>query len=207
MNLMKTIFLFFLANALACDEGIEKERHLFYLHGRIIELQGKNAISERFGSYEYDAIIDQLEEVVAYVHHEIRPAEVDFQAYCQKVSGQIDHLISSGVSPGQIIVLGASKGAVMAMQISAMNEEEINYVLLGANNDYLEQEQNWSLHGRILGIYEHSDDLAGKNYQYWMDRSSDAIAFEQLELNTGLGHGFIYQPLSDWLDPLKKWIK
>lgn len=183
------------------------EHHLFYLHGRIIELQGIKAISPQFGPYEYERIVDSLNSIAKNVYAEVREDPVDFYAYCSHISEEIDLLIKQGVLPQNITILGASKGAVMAMQISNDSPHPINYVLLGANNDYIEQENDWSLHGRILGIYERSDSLAGKNYQHWIDRSSGTMDFVQMELQTNLGHGFIYQPLSEWLNPLKEWME
>jgi hypothetical protein len=37
-----------------------KARYLFYLHGRILEIQGRKAVSPDFGAYEYDAILAAL---------------------------------------------------------------------------------------------------------------------------------------------------
>ena len=170
-------------------------------------MQGMNAVSEEFGAYRYQEIIDSLESTGAEIYNEIRTEETDFDGFSKRVSRQIDSLISKGVNPGDITVIGASKGAVMAMHISDINDNPVNYILLGANNDYIERENDWNLHGNVLGIYEKSDSLAGKNYQYWIDKSDRASQFEQLEINTGLGHGFLYSPLKEWLDPAKKWMR
>lgn len=192
---------------MGCQSSHPEKKHIFYLHGRIIELQGINAVSEEFGEYKYQAIIDSLAYTGAEIHKEIRTEETGFDYFSRKVSLQIDSLISKGVEPKNITVIGASKGAVMAMNISDMNDNPINYILLGANNDYIERENDWNLHGNVLGIYEKSDSLAGKNYQYWIDKSSRANSFKQLEINTGLGHGFLYSPLKEWLNPAKRWIE
>lgn len=205
---MKQQFIFFVSIFLlvGCQGEKEIERHLFYLHGRIIEVQGINAVSDQFGTYMYTAIIDSLQATGATVHHEVRTQETDFQSFCGKTSAQVDSLIEAGVPPGHITVLGASKGAVMAMNIADMNTNAINYILLAANNDYIERENDWNLHGNILGIYEQSDLLAGKDYQYWIKTSTNALSFEQQKINTGLGHGFLYQPLPVWLNPVKEWM-
>ena len=39
-------------------------RYLFYLHGRIVEDQGANAVSPDYGRYEYSAIVSQLADVL-----------------------------------------------------------------------------------------------------------------------------------------------
>ncbi len=109
--------------------------------------------------------------------------------------------------PENISITGASKGSVMAMRVSDINQYQINYVLLGANNNYIEENYNWYLKGRILGIYEKSDSLAGKDYQFWIDRSKGAQEFMQLEIDTGLNHGFIYNPINEWIEPTTEWIE
>jgi len=206
MKLVKIILTGLLLLNFACSSIPKEAQHLFYLHGRIIELQGINAVSPQFGPYEYERIIDSLYSLADHIHAEVRTDTTNFYAFCVQVSQQIDRLINEGIAPTNITVVGASKGAVMAMQISNDNPQPINYVLLAANNDYIEQANNWSLHGRILGIYEASDQLAGKDYQYWIDRSEEALVFEQLQLQTGLGHGFLYQQMTEWLQPLKSWL-
>lgn len=189
-----------------CSQKKPMERHLFYLHGRIIETQGIKAYSEKFGRYEYQSIIDTLKNFGLTIHNEIRTEKTIFEKFCYDTSNQIDSLIKLGIKPQYITVVGASKGGVMAMYISHINQNPINYVLLGANNNQIETENNWSLNGNILGIYEISDSIAGKSYEYWIKNSPKATKFEQLELNTGLGHGFLYKPLQEWVNPLKNWI-
>ena len=181
-------------------------KHVFYLHGMIIEVQGVNAVSDVFGPYKYEDIIDSLKSSGYEVHSEVRTTKTDFSAFCNKVSQQVGQLINDGVAPGDISVIGASKGAMMAMQISSSTTHPINYILLGANSDRTEKNFDWKLHGRILGIYEQSDTVAGKDYSYWIERSSDAKEFQQLKINTGLGHGFLYRPINAWLGPAKDWI-
>lgn len=181
-------------------------KHVFYLHGMIIEVQGVNAVSDVFGPYKYLDIIDALEATGYSVHSEVRTTKTNFNAFCEKVSQQITQLINEGVRPQDISVIGASKGAMMAMQISDINEHPVNYILLGANSDRTETTFNWKLHGRILGIYEQSDTVAGKDYSYWIGRSSEAKEFQQLKINTGLGHGFLYRPIKEWLGPAKDWM-
>ncbi|WP_170110405.1 alpha/beta hydrolase [Flavilitoribacter nigricans] len=196
--------LFFMTLLAACQRG---EKHIFYLHGRIIEDQGVNAVSEQFGPYRFHDIIDSLQATGAVFHYELRTPETDFNEFTARVSGQIDSLIAAGINPYNITVIGASKGAVMTMRISHLNTHPVNYVLLGANNDYVEREFDWTLHGRILGIYEASDELAGKNYRYWIERSAGTAHFEELLIETGLGHGFLYRPIDAWLVPAKNWME
>jgi len=64
----------------------------------------------------------------------------------------------------------------------------------------------WKFHGQVLCIYDLSDTIAGKNYDYWENKENFTTKFEQIELKTNLGHDFIYKPLSVWVEPTQKWI-
>ena len=201
------LFIFFLVAITfsSCNAQLPT-KHIFYLHGRIIEQQGKNAVSEQYGKYELDSIIAALKVENGIVHAEIRNSNVDYKLYALKVSKQIDELIKSGVEAKNITVIGASKGAIIACNISSLNPNEINYVFLAGNNDYQEMNNDWKFHGQVLCIYDSSDEIAGKNYDYWKNKENFTTKFEQIELKTNLGHGFIYKPLNVWLEPTQKWI-
>lgn len=201
------LFIFFLVAITfsSCNAQLPT-KHIFYLHGRIIEQQGKNGVSEQYGKYELDNIIAALKVENGIVHAEIRNSNVDYKLYAIKVSKQIDELIKSGVEAKNITVIGASKGAIIACNISSLNTNEINYVFLAGNNDYQEMNNDWKFHGQVLCFYDLSDTIAGKNYDYWKNKENFTIKFEQIELKTNLGHGFIYKPLSVWVEPTKNWI-
>jgi esterase/lipase len=200
------LLIWLIGTTLSCQQS-KAMKHVFYLHGMIVSVQGIHAVSEEFGPYEYESIIDALHEAGYEVHAEVRTTQTDFDAFCRRISGQIDQLVSEGTSPRDITVIGASMGGLMAMQISDLNTHPVNYVLLGANSDRNEKNYDWHLHGRILGIYEASDQIAGKEYTYWIDRSPEAEAFEQKQIHTGLGHGFLYTPHEAWMGPTREWIQ
>ena len=201
------LFIFFLVAITfsSCNAQLPT-KHIFYLHGRIIEQQGKNAISEQYGKYELDSIITALKVENGIVHAEIRNSNVDYKLYAEKVSKQIDELLESGIEAKNITVIGASKGAIIACNISSLNTNAINYVFLAGNNDYQEMNNDWKFHGQVLCIYDSSDEIAGKNYDYWKAKDNFTTKFEQIELKTNLGHGFLYKPLNVWMEPTKKWI-
>lgn len=205
MNILYQLSVLFLL--ISCSQKQESMKHIFYLHGMIIEIQGIKAVSPQFGAYEYTAIIDSLKTTGAEVHAEVRTDKTDFYEFGKKISKEIDELIAKGVSPSDITVIGASKGGMIAMYISDLNTNNVNYVLLGSSSDYSQKTFDFNLHGNILGIYEKSDDVAGNDYQHWIDKSTNAKSFEQLQINTGLGHGFLYTPNKAWLDPARKMIK
>jgi len=205
MNLKTIYIVLIFIIATDCNAQLPT-KHIFYLHGRIIEQQGENAISEQYGKYELDSIIAALKVENGIVHAEIRNSNVDYKLYALKVSKQIDELIKSGVEAKNITVIGASKGAIIACNISSLNTNAINYVFLAGNNDYQEMNNEWKFHGQVLCIYDSSDEIAGKNYDYWKAKDNLTTKFEQIELKTNLGHGFLYKPLSVWVEATKKWI-
>lgn len=201
-----TLLIIYLG-VLSCGSKPNNKTHLFYLHGKIVQEQGIDAFSEKFGKYEYSEIIDSLSIIGDYVHAEIRKPSTQFDKFCIHISQQIDSLIAHKVEPKDIYLIGASMGGVMAMQISTLNTNPVNYILLGANNESIENELNFDLHGRVLGIYEKSDSICNRNYQYWIDHCEKVIEFNQLQINSGLGHGFLYRPIQEWLIPIKKMVR
>lgn len=199
------VFIFLSVSCLS-QNGNQATKHIIYLHGKIIEDHGKDAFSELFGTYELDSIVAQLKVPNSIVHCELRTTDADLARYAEEVSKQIDSLIDIGTEPVNITVVGASKGAIIASIVSDQNDNPVNYVLLAGNNQYQEQNNDWKFHGQILAIYESSDEIAGKNYSFWKERENHATRFEQIETHTGLGHGFLYKPLDEWIQPTKKWV-
>ncbi|MEZ4879159.1 MAG: hypothetical protein R2801_03190 [Chitinophagales bacterium] len=176
------------------------------MHGRIIEIQGKNAVSEQYGKYEFDSIVNALKIPNAKVIAAIRNENVDYLAYANKISQSIDSLVSAGIKPKNITIIGASKGAIIASNISNINKHSVNYILLAGNNDFQELNNDWKFHGQVLCFYDDSDTIAGKNYDYWKNKPNYTTKFEQIKIDKNLGHGFLYQPYKEWIEPSKKWI-
>lgn len=201
------VFGVFFTLLLGCATNAQNnKKYIYYLHGRIIEIQGKNAISEEYGKYEFDSIVTALSDSDHIVIAEVRTENVDYIDYANKVSKEIDSLITTGIQPTNITVIGASKGAIIASHISNKNLNPVNYVLLAGNNEYQEKNNEWKFHGQVLCFYDLSDTIAGGNYDYWINRENYTNKFEQIELKTHLGHGFLYKPLKEWIEPTRKWI-
>lgn len=108
--------------------------YLFYLHGRIIEDQGLSAVSPEYGQYMYAEILGVLESHGFVVISEERKSGTDASAYVERVAAQVEDLLSLGVPPGSITVVGASKGAAITVEVShLLANSEVNYVLLALN--------------------------------------------------------------------------
>jgi len=196
---------------LACSNqspSISKEsppRYLFYLHGRIIEEQGIHAVSEQFGQYEYTAILDTLEQHQFTVISEARPRNTDINTYANKLTKEVSKLINTGIPPENITILGASKGAVIAMvTASQLGNPKVNFVLLGNCNEWVVNNMDINLHGNILSIYEETDSFGG-TCEDIIEKSTGIQAFKEIPLHTKLGHGFLYRPLKEWVRPTVDW--
>jgi hypothetical protein len=185
-------------------------RYLFYLHGKIIEDQGLPAISPEYGEYEYAAILEALAAGGYVVISEQRTADTDGMEYAHRVAGQVTMLLTAGVPPEAITVVGASKGAGIVIYVSHfLANGKINYVLLSICSPDTVQEliQNEiGLYGNVLSIYDASDALAG-SCQALFDYSEDKgiCQAEELVLQLCSGHGMLYQPLDEWVQPTLDW--
>jgi len=183
------------------------EKYIFYLHGAIIESQGINAISPYWGRYEYIAILDTLRSYGYNVISEARPQNTDKSEYADKIAKEISALLASGVSPEDIIVVGASAGGSIAVDISIrVKNSKTKYAVLGVCRwaswkAYLHENK---LCGNFLSIYESSDSY-GSCEGYFNEQ--DCISgYKEIKLNMNNGHGFLYKPYREWIHPLVKWI-
>jgi hypothetical protein len=185
-------------------------KFIFYLHGKIIEDQGLPAISPEYGEYQYEEILRALQSYGFVVISEQRSRNADATEYARNVISQIDDLLRSEVPGGSITVVGASKGAAIAMLVSnLLANSEVNYVLLGACNpptvDQLRQ-QGVSLYGNVLAIYDSSDGYAGScDGLFSLSEGKGLGHRSELVVHVGTGHGILYKPLSEWVVPTVKW--
>src|ERR1035437_3073952 len=95
------------------------QSYLFYLHGAIVEDQGPNAVSQQFGAYEYEGILNAFRKEKFTVISEVRAKNTVVTDYAKKVVRQIDSLLKTGVPANKITVLGGSKGAVITLYVSS----------------------------------------------------------------------------------------
>lgn len=181
-------------------------KYIFYLHGRIVEDKGENAVSPEFGAYEYRKILDALAARGFVVISETRPKDTDAVEYSAKVGKQINKLIERGVKPANITVVGGSKGGVITHRISFdLKNKNLNFVLLAAcGKDYLAQEKP-DLYGRVLSIYDYKDNKGAESCAEFFKASKNITESKEIELKSGTGHGIIFHPLPEWLDPTIEW--
>jgi hypothetical protein len=201
-----TIILF----AFFTSAAISGQPYLFYLHGRIVEDQGIHAFDSvnGYGAYQYEDILNTFRKAGFTVLSEVRQKNVNPLEYANKVVNQIDSLIRKGIKPNDITIVGASKGAIIAMFVSTyLKNKDVNFVFLaGCADEILQRFPAIEFCGNILSIYEESDDKGGLSCFKFKDRTTLTMPhYKEIELNTGLRHGFIYKPLPEWIGPAVKW--
>jgi hypothetical protein len=183
---------------------------MFYLHGKIVEDQGINVISPDYGPYEYEAILDNLGGFGFVVISEIRQKNSDPIEYANKVLDQVKTLLDSRVPPKNITIIGASKGAEIAILASKlMQNDGVNYVILGAchpdNIQYYKQ-NDVSLSGNVLSIRDSVDELSGSCDELFSFSEGKGLAnHNELILQVGTGHGILYKPMDEWVLPTVDW--
>jgi hypothetical protein len=182
-------------------------RYLFYLHGLIVEEAGIRPKSEEHGYYEYQLILDDLAREGFIVISEAREKGTQIQPYAEKIASQVKHLMANGVPPADITIVGASKGGVISAYTSTMlREKRINYVILAGLFEKCLVDENLRLYGRVLSIHDRSDKQSITPSLYFQ-RSAGLGKFDQIVLELDIGHGLIYRPYREWIDPLLQWVK
>jgi len=185
--------------------AVEAPRYLIYLHGRIIEEQGRRPTDPAYGTYEYDAILDSLGHAGFEVLSEQRPPKTDSDAFARHVAGQVDSLLALGVPPRAITVIGFSKGGWIAILASAkLQNSAVSFVFMGACGPWAFDKADLHVAGRMLSLFETSDSL-GVSCAPMFARRSAGSEVREIALSLGKGHGTFFQPRSAWLDPAVAW--
>ncbi len=187
-------------------------QYLFYLHGRIIETEGRRPEHPRFGVYEYDQILNTFADSGFVVISEARPPDTRVIPYARKITAQVDSLLQAGVPPTHITVVGASKGAVIAGFVSAfVQQPEVRYVLLSICSETMIErwlKNGGPFSGKVLYINELSDPLGQHCYPVRQRISGPQLQiFKEIQIHTGLHHGFLYRPLPEWVTPTIRWAR
>nr|AIA12395.1 Alpha/beta hydrolase family [uncultured bacterium] len=180
-------------------------KYLFYLHGLIIENQGIRPTSPQHGVYEYEQILDTLAGKGFVVISEARPRGTIVTEYAAKVVGQIKQLLAAGVAPQHITVVGASRGGGIAIAVSsALKNRDVNFVIMAACGDSdIYKTFKPDLWGNVLSIYDYKDTV-GPCGQFF-EKSTGLNRHREIVVKLGVGHGLLYHPLKEWVDPVVEW--
>ncbi|WP_159476179.1 serine hydrolase [Dyadobacter sp. 3J3] len=205
-NLKKLILVFCL---LLSSNFVFAQRYVFFLHNKFIEENDLTAKHPDYGIAQFDEILDYYTKENFVVIREKRAANTNAKTYAQKVASQIDSLVAKGIKPSKITVIGTSKGGYIAQFVSSIQKnKDLNYVFIGScGEEDIVKIPDISFSGNILSIYEKSD-IIGQSCVNMKLKSTNIVGrFQEIELNTGLKHGFLFKALPEWLEPSAKWAK
>jgi dienelactone hydrolase len=182
--------------------------YVIYSHGRIVEGDDPMPVHDDWGTYDFPAIKKELAEgsdFVLIAHH--RPSNTDVDTYVEALTSWVLQLVENDVDPRHITLVGFSKGGEMtALAASALEPLAINTVLLGTCwPGGVQDRKNITMRGRLLSIYETSD--MAKSCSAVAERSDKLSSFQELVISTGKEHGAFFQPLAEWMTPLKQWMQ
>ncbi|KAF2327262.1 YqiA/YcfP family alpha/beta fold hydrolase [Flavobacterium daemonense] len=199
------LLLFF--SVLVSAQDNKDQRYIFFLHNAYIEQNPLNVPHPEYGKAEYNEILASFKKDNFIVFSEIRKKNTNAAEYAQKIVKQIKKLIKDGVSPNKITVIGTSKGGYIAQYTSTyLANPDVNFVFIGCFRDVdIEQAPEINFCGNILTIYEKSDVYGVSAIKRKETSKLKINHFKEIELNTGLKHGFLYKALDLWIIPCKKW--
>jgi hypothetical protein len=189
------------------DNPDSSKQYLFYLHGLIVEEAGIRPKSAEHGYYEYELILDTLAREGFVVISEAREKGTGIIAYAEKIASEVKKLLANGISPEAITIVGASKGGIISAYASTMlKEKKINYVFLASLFEKCLKDENLKLYGKVLSIHDRSDKQSITPALFFQ-RSEGLGQFAEIVVTLDIGHGLIYRPYREWIDPLLEWVK
>lgn len=202
------------AGVLAAPAPAAPTRHLIYLHGRIVQLQQqRRPLHPEFGPYELDQIADAFRKRGFQVTSDVRPKDASVSAAADQVVAQAQALLRAGVPAERITIVGASMGGHITLLAAArLREPALRIAVLGVclseRVQALQAEEGRPPSGHVLTIREQSDTLTEDCVPWTPARAPQGLrdARERV-VHTGLGHGFLYRPLPEWLEPVLDWAR
>ncbi|GGG50600.1 alpha/beta hydrolase [Bizionia arctica] len=207
---MKILSLFIgilICSTVFAFESKNDDRFIFFLHNRFIEEHELDEIHPEFGRTEYNEIISKFKKNGFKVFSEKRNGNVNAREYAVGIVNQIDSLIKSGIKASSITVVGTSKGGYIAQYVSTLaNNPDLNFVFIASyRNTDIQNFPEINYCGNILTIYEASDPFGVSSLERKKTSTCSIKHFKEIELNTGLGHGFLFKPLKEWMEPTINW--
>jgi Phospholipase/Carboxylesterase len=190
------------------------ERYVIYSHGRIVEGNDPKPTSAEYGVYDFPRIKSALFEgggfnliAVQRPKNDDRDAgfRAEFNNQVNQLESYVRKLLDAGVKPSRITIVGFSRGgqltAYASSRLAAMG---INTAILAICSDGdFASDPPLALGGNFLSIYEISD-VVGSCAK--LAKRSHLTSFKEVSISTGKKHGAFFQPLPEWIQPLKAWI-
>jgi len=202
------VSLFFAQTTFSQSETSQNnQRYIFFLHNAYVEQNALDVPHPEYGKAEYNEILASFRKDNFIVFSEKRNKNTNAAKYANKIVKQVKGLLKKGVSPSNITVIGTSKGGYIAQYVSTyLANPEVNFVFIGCFRDSdIEEIPDINFCGNILTIYEKSDIYGVSAIKRKETSKCKIDHFKEVELNTGLKHGFLYKALDEWIVPCKKW--
>ena len=187
------------------DEIDAAGNYVFYAHGLIVEGDDPEPVHPQFGKYDFPAVREALAGGNVTLIAEQRPRGANPVAYAEKLAGQAARLIEAGVAPENITLIGFSRGGYIVAYASHLLEASpVNTVILAGCADWVGKKPGLKLNGHVLSVYETSDFVG--SCEELAARSDRMLSYQEVALSTGKSHGTFYQPLPEWVEPVRNWI-
>lgn len=184
-----------------------KERYVIYSHGLIVEGDNPRPLHPTRGVYDFPAIKQALfsDGNFNVIAHQ-RPKNTEIQAYVAVLESWVRQLIAAGVKPSRITLVGFSRGGQLTAYASGrLASLGLNTAILGACTDGdIVSDPPLTFGGNFLSIYETTDSVLSCAE---IARRSRLTSFKEIAISTGKEHAAFFQPLPEWVKPLKKWIE
>jgi len=179
--------------------------YLFYSHGQIVEGSDGRPVSPEFGPYDYRAILERLSERGFVVISTIRPAGSQIEASAAALRTQVQQLLDAGVAPDHVVVVGVSKGGLIAIRAShLLANPQLRFVIIAGLFASFAGKPDYLPYGRVLSIHDASDAHDIRPDPFLSDPAR-VPSSQVLVTHTGLGHGLSYRPREEWISPLVDW--
>ena len=182
------------------------EKYVFYSHGFIVEGENPTPVNPRWGMYDFPKIKEVLSDdsynLIAY--H--RPKGTEPRVFAKKLTEDAKTLMREGVKPENITFIGFSRGgAITALTSNYLASNKANFIILAGCSGFIKNNTEIVVIGNVFSIFETSDKVG--TCQFLIERSKRVNSFEELSISTGKEHGAFYNPLPEWVIPVKKWLK
>jgi alpha/beta superfamily hydrolase len=121
------------------------------------------------------------------------------------LSNDVQKLISFGVKPQNISLVGFSRGGEITILASNnLQNPDVNIILLASCASFMKNKELFKVYGKIFSIYETSDMVG--SCQFLINQSTNVSSFNEISISTGKEHGAFFKPISEWIKPVKKWL-
>lgn len=203
-------FAMVLAVSCSAARPSANERHLIYLHGRIIqEQQSPRPHHPEHGHYELQKIVEAFRDHGFVVSAPLRPRGQSVGEAADETVARVRALLDAGVPPERITIAGASMGSWIALLTSVrLGNPRVGFVLLSPCPStnlaaVAAAEGRWPK-GRLLFVRDESD-VPRSDCPPWEGEARPGLVTREIVIDLGRGHGFLYQPFAEWVEPTAAW--